>query len=201
MDREPRLASGGLVEEIPPERSPERVVASFVGIAAAAAIFLGSARAGDVVAPPARTADSAPVAATIVVHVTGAVRHPGVYELPAGTRVKDAIDAAGGALRSADTASVNFAAPAVDGSQILLVERSSRPVAFAGPSPSAPVLVNLNTADQAALESIPGVGPVTAAAILGYRAEIGAFTSLDELLDVDGIGPATIESLRPYVTL
>lgn len=201
MDREAHPLSGGLVEEIPPERSPERVVASFVGIAAAAAIFLGSARSGDVVAPPARAVHRTPVLGTIVVHVAGAVRRPGVYELAPGARIGDAIHAAGGALGSADTASVNFAAPAVDGAQILLAERSPRPGTLPPPSPSAAGQVNLNTADQAALESIPGVGPVTASAILGYRSEVGAFTSLDQLLDVDGIGPATIDSLRPYVTL
>ena len=202
VDPEHRPPPGGLVRELPRERDPERVVACFVGLAVAAALFFGLTRPNDVVAPPARSAGSTPVAGTIFVHVAGAVRRPGVYELAMGARVKDAIEAAGGALRTADLASVNFAAPAIDGAQIVLAtQRASGDVHAAVPRPSAPALVNLNSADQAALESIPGVGPVTAEAILGYRSEIGAFTSLDQLLDVDGIGPATIESLRPYVTL
>ena len=185
--------------EIPSERNPERAVACFVGIAVAVAIFLGIARPDDVVAPPARAMTSvAPT--TIMVHVVGDVHRPGVYELPAGARVADAIEAAGGTLRSADLASVNFAAPAVDGAQIVVATRGTTPGDVVAPAPSVAALINLNSADQAALESIPGIGPVTATAILSHRAEIGAFTSLDQLLDVDGIGPATIESLRSYVT-
>ncbi len=188
------------MEEIPPPRNPERAVACFVGIAVAIAVFLGIARPDDVVAPPA-VATSSAAPATIMVHVVGDVRRPGVYELPAGARVADAIDAAGGTLRSADLASVNFAAPAVDGAQIVVATRGDTADHAADPEPSVAALINLNSADQAALESIPGIGPVTATAILNHRSEIGAFTSLDQLLDVDGIGPATIESLRPYVTL
>jgi competence protein ComEA len=127
---------------------------------------------------------------------------PGVYELPAGARVADAIERAGGPLARADLDSLNLAAVVVDGTQILVLGRGSRgatPMASAGPS--QPGLVNLNTGDQLALESVPGIGPVTAGAILALRAEIGSFTSIDQLLDVSGIGPATLESIRPYVTL
>ncbi|MDQ4065838.1 MAG: ComEA family DNA-binding protein [Actinomycetota bacterium] len=200
MDPERHSPSDRLPLEIPPERGTERTVAAFVGVAVAAAVFLGLARPADVVAPPAR-AGAATMGTTIVVHVAGAVRHPGVYELPAGSRVADAIEAAGGAVRAADLTSVNLAAPAVDGAQIALARIVRATSKAPTPLVSSPAQVNLNTADQAALESIPGVGPVTATAILSHRSEIGAFTSLDQLLDVDGIGPATIESLRPYITL
>lgn len=201
MDREHHPPPAGSVQEIPPERNPERVVACLVGIVVAGALFLRLAQPGDVVAPPARAAGSTPVAGTIFVHVAGAVRRPGVYELPVGARVHDAVEAAGGALRSADLSSVNFAAPAIDGSQVVIASKQRSSGGPEMPLPNAPALVNLNSADQAALESIPGIGPVTATAILRYRADIGAFTALEQLLEVDGIGPATIESLRPYITL
>lgn len=137
-------------------------------------------------------------------HVAGAVRKPGVFALPPGARVADAIALAGGALPRADVDALNLAAPAVDGAQILVPFRSDDSVATA-PAPlsssTSSTTVSLNTADQAALETIPGIGPVTATAILEYRASIGSFESLEQLLDVTGIGPATLESMRPYITL
>lgn len=160
------------------------------------------------VAPPARA--SIPVLAgpsatpELVVHVAGAVRDPGLYRFPSGARIADAIETAGGPLRSADLAALNLAATLTDGSQVM-VPRSGvdAPVATDVPGSGAPSVaaVPLNSADQAALETIPGIGPVTASAILEHRDAVGSFASVDELLDVDGIGPATLEAIRPYVTL
>jgi competence protein ComEA len=139
----------------------------------------------------------------LVVDVAGKVRRPGIAVLPAGSRVVDALEAAGGARRGVDLTSLNLARPVVDGEQILV---GIAPVpGVAGTLGSAPSsgesLVNLNTADQAALETLPGVGPVTAESILSWREEHGGFTSVDELLEVDGIGDATLADLAPLVTL
>lgn len=161
------------------------------------------------IAPPARATPSpGPSApgALVVVHVAGAVRHPGIIELPAGSRVADAIELAGGALRGATLDALNLAALVVDGTQILVPSGSGNAltsIAGTSPVPSSTQsnLVDLNAADQATLETVPGLGPVKAGAILAYRTEIGSFTSIDQLLEVSGIGPATLESIKPFVTL
>jgi competence protein ComEA len=144
-------------------------------------------------------------AAEIFVHVAGAVRRPGLYRMPDDARVADAVRAAGGPRPRADLDALNLAEPLVDGAKVDVVGRGqSLPSSGVAPAPSGAspsAVVHLNTADQAALESIPEVGPVTALAILEYRTEIGAFTSVDQLLEVSGIGPATLEAIRPYVTL
>ena len=141
--------------------------------------------------------------ATLYVHVSGAVRKPGLYRFPQGSRVVDAIEAAGGARDDADLGAINLAELLVDATKIDVPVKGEAPSASAAPAGAspAPSLVNLNTADQAALETIPGVGPVTATSILVYRDEVGSFSSIDQLLEVDGIGPATLESLLPYVTI
>ncbi len=139
----------------------------------------------------------------LVVDVAGKVRRPGIAVLPPGSRVVDALKAAGGARRGVDLTALNLARPVVDGEQILVGVAPAAGVAGSlgsGP-PSGESLVNLNTADQAALDTLPGVGPVTADAILAWREDNGGFTSVDELLEVDGIGPATLEDIAPLVTL
>ncbi len=116
----------------------------------------------------------------------------------------DAIEAARGARRSADVDSLNLAEVLADGMQVYVARRGeasagAAPVA-ATATPGTPV-VNLNTADQAALETIPGIGPVKAGAILEYLEQIGSFDSVEQLLDVSGIGPATLEAITPYVSV
>lgn len=139
----------------------------------------------------------------LVVDVAGKVRRPGIAVLPAGSRVVDALKAAGGARRGVDLTSLNLARPVVDGEQILVGVAPAAGVAGTvdEPLPDGGSLVNLNTADQAALDTLPGVGPVTADAILAWREDNGGFTSVDELLEVDGIGPATLDDLAPLVTI
>jgi competence protein ComEA len=140
----------------------------------------------------------------LYVHVAGAVRRPGLYELPEGTRVADALDAAHGALPRADLDLINLAEPVTDGVQVYVPRRgesSVQPGSAASPAAGDSVLVDINSADQAALESIPGIGPVKGAAILEYRESVGRFESVEELLEVNGIGPATLESMRAYVTV
>jgi competence protein ComEA len=143
--------------------------------------------------------------AVVVVDVAGKVRHPGVTTLPAGSRVVDAIRRAGGARRGVDLSGLNLARVLVDGEQILVgtspapgVAASAASTAAAG---TAGPLVNLNTATMEGLETLPGVGPVTAQKILDWRTAHGAFTSVDELLEVDGIGEKTLAQLAPHVTL
>jgi competence protein ComEA len=139
----------------------------------------------------------------LVVDVAGKVRRPGIAVLPAGSRVVDALEAAGGARRGVDLTALNLARPVVDGEQILVGVAPAAGVAgtLDSPVPGGEALVNLNTADQAALDTLPGVGPVTADAILAWRDSNGGFTSVDELLEVDGIGEATLADLAPLVTL
>lgn len=151
--------------------------------------------------------------AVVVVDVAGKVRRPGVVELPAGSRVVDALEAAGGARAGVDLSGLNLARVLVDGEQVLVgapgpaagAGATASPGAAPGAAPpgaTAPAaLVDLNTADQATLESLPDVGPVTAQAILAWRTEHGGFTAVQELLEVDGIGPATLETLAPLVTV
>lgn len=171
------------------------------GAAIAPPATLPSARPSVAAVSPLSSASAAGEA--IFVHVAGAVRNPGLYELPLGSRVMDAIEAAGGAKPSARLDAINLAEVLQDAMKVEVPGpgTDAMPAVAATPSAGAPAIVNLNTADQAALETIPGIGPVTATAILSYRSEIGSFESVDQLLDVDGIGPATLESLIPYVTV
>lgn len=148
-------------------------------------------------------------AGTVTVDVVGDVRKPGIAVLPTGSRVIDAIRAAGGLTRKANRAAINMAAPLRDGQQVLVGGPQRDPVGSGAPigdemlptGPDGAILVNLNTADSRALDSLPGVGPVTAAAILSWRDSHGGFTSVDQLLSVDGIGEVTLARLRPLVTL
>ncbi len=141
--------------------------------------------------------------AELVIDVAGKVRKPGIAVLPPGSRVVDALEAAGGARRGVDLTALNLARPVVDGEQILVGVAPVPGVAgsLGATAPEGTALVNLNSADQPTLETLPGVGPVTAEAILAWRTDNGGFTSVDELLEVDGIGEATLEDLAPLVTL
>jgi competence protein ComEA len=161
--------------------------------------------ATDLASPVAPAVEAPPTAAgTVTVDVAGKVRRPGIAVLDAGARVVDALRAAGGARPGVDLTDLNLARVLVDGEQVVVgVPAPADPVASAASSPGAPPgpLVNLNTATQPELEALPEVGPVTAQSILGWRSEHGGFTSVDELLEVDGIGDATLDQLAPYVTV
>jgi competence protein ComEA len=153
---------------------------------------------------PATSVSSVPD--LLVVHVAGAVASPGLHELPTGSRVADAIAAAGGLTREADATRINLAAPVTDGQRVYVLAVGEQEPAVAvgsgdpmGGSPSGPV--NLNSADADALDALPGIGPATAAAIIEHRGKVGAFTSVDQLLDVPGIGEAKLEALRDLVTV
>jgi competence protein ComEA len=168
----------------------------------AAPPIVGAAEASGAAPAPA-------AAARLVVYVVGAVRRPGVYRLAEGARVEDAVARAGGTTRRADLIGVNLAAPLVDGEQVLVPARLPAAVAAAegtpgsagsvagSSSPAAPVQLSVATAEQ--LDTLPGIGPVTAQKIIDYRAAHGAFRSVDDLDEVPGIGPARVEQLRGLV--
>ena len=142
------------------------------------------------------------VPSTVVVHVAGAVADPGLHELPPGSRVADAVVAAGGPSADANLDALNLAAPLADG-QRLHVPREGEPVeSIDGPMVTAPPPpVDLNRATTVELETLPGVGPTIATAIVDDRTRHGAFASVDELVRVRGIGPAKLEVIRPLVTV
>ncbi len=158
----------------------------------------------------------------VVVSVVGLVRTPGLVTLTPGARIADALQAAGGAVNGADTIGLNMARPLGDGEQIVVglapvsgqptalgssVVPGSTPISKAprpGPGsgsvkPKAGEVLDLNTATVEELDALPGVGPVTAAAIVAWRQANGKFTSVDQLADVDGIGPARLDKLRALV--
>ena len=158
----------------------------------------------------------------VVVSVVGLVHTPGLVTLAPGARIADALQAAGGVVDGADTIGLNMARPLGDGEQIVvgLAPRSGQPTVLGSSvsSGSAPIsgapasgqvsgsvkpkageVLDLNTATVEQLDTLPGVGPVTAAAIVAWRQANGKFTSVDQLADVDGIGPARLDKLRPLV--
>ncbi len=189
-----------------------------VGLVALLAVTLGGAglwyvrslpRPVEVAAAPSGGTAPAPASASpspevvLLVDVAGWVRRPGVYEFTEGARVIDAIDAAGGARSGAVLEALNLAAPLTDGTQIL-VPREGQEGAAPAPVTGGAVaggLVNVNSAIATELEELPGIGEVIAQRIIDYRTENGPFATVDELLDVSGIGDAILESIRELVTV
>lgn len=171
--------------------------------------------------PSAASSSSLPT--EVVAHAAGAVVRPGVYRLDPTARVDDLVRSAGGLAPDADAARLNLAAPLADGARVYVPRVGEEdppevagPDAPAGPTPgdgSAPDgtgpdgsgpeggLIDINTATEAELDVLPGVGPATAAAIIGYRTENGGFSSVDELLEVRGIGEAKLADISPLVTV
>ncbi len=143
-------------------------------------------------------------APSVIVHVAGAVERPGVYEFADGERVVDAVNAAGGALADADLSPVNLAALLVDGSQIRIPLEGEQVAVLSlsgggGGSDGGPVMLNRATATE--LERLPGVGPATAQAIITWRTENGPFVTVEQLMDVPGIGPAKFAAMADQVVV
>ena len=146
---------------------------------------------------------------TVTVHAAGALVRPGVYVLPAEARVADAVAAAGGPSPEADLDQLNLATRLVDGDRVYVPRKGEAIAAPPGPSPGSPAggatattraqVLDLNAATAAQLEALPGVGPSLAAAIVEHRTRHGRFRSVDDLVDVPGIGPAKLAALRPLV--
>ena len=150
-----------------------------------------------------------PTPAPMIVHIAGAVNNPGVHYLPYGSRVKDAIEQSGGLTDSADSNLINLALPVNDGMQIwvpsVFVNRSSEVEGEhtnqVQASDQSIKLVNINTASQAELETLSGIGPEYADRIIRFRLENGPFKDVGEIQSVKGIGPVTFEKIRPYITV
>lgn len=203
-----------------PELSPKQLaiwlaiaaVVLFVGARALRGEGAGSIDVQRALGGPAATASARPGKARLhkprlYVHVAGAVRRPGLYRLPAGVRVAEAVRRAGGATRAADLDRVNLAAEVADGQQILVPRRGESTAAgvaqgaaegFDAGAASGDVgaPISLSTADAAALETIDGIGPVTAGKILAFRDREGYVDSIERLAEIPGIGPVTMEALR-----
>ena len=213
--------------ELPPADEPEAPIRrrleipharALVAVAVAASVLLvwwllaGRPKTSEPVAPLALASTASASqpgagssAAPLIVDVVGKVRRPGIVTLPKGSRVYEAIEAAGGLKGRVDTTSLNMARELTDGEQVLVGLEPADPAAAApgGASGSAApgAKVNLNTATLEQLDTLPGVGPVTAQAILTWRESHGRFGSVDDLLDVKGIGDATLAELRELVVV
>jgi competence protein ComEA len=181
-----------------------------LGAGAAVLLVLGAVAGGVAqrmvqdAAPATIVAEPVATAATeLVVDVQGAVARPGVYRLPSGSRVLDALARAGGTSAEAAPGALNLARLVVDGEQLVVptIEEAAAAPPAAASTGGGGALVSLNRADQAALESLPRVGPSLALAIIAHRDEHGPFTDLAQLDDVPGIGPALLATLTPLVTL
>lgn len=198
-DQTPRIAIGTRTAVI-----AAGVLAVIVGLILSYALFRSGegAVAPAPPAPPTALAEQAPAGAPgeeIVVSVVGPVVVQGLVTLEPGARVADALSAAGGLLAGADPAGLNQAQLLVDGQQIVV------PALGQAPAPAGETggggMVSLNSADAAGLESLDGVGEATAAAIIEFREKNGGFTSVEQLMDVSGIGPAKFEAIKDHVTL
>src|SRR5512140_2125255 len=189
-----------------------------IGFILAGAVFLVTrAPAGQpiVLEPP-------PTKVPLEVEVVGGVVRPGVYSLPEGSRVQDAIDAAGGLLAGTDTASINMAARLQDGQQVQIPggERAANPNQSSqqGSSPFTVIstpratatpdltggggdVIDINTATLAELESLPGIGPTAAQNIINYRNQHGPFSAIEDIMNVPGIGPATFDQIQDMITV
>lgn len=139
--------------------------------------------------------------ARLLVHVLGEVRRPGVVTLPEGARVQDALTAAGGLTARAKPGDLNLAAPLADGTQLVIGRAGSQLRSTSGPAGTASgaAKIDLNTATVEQLDTLPGVGPVTAQKILAWRAAHGRFRAVAELQEVDGIGPKSYAEIAPHV--
>jgi len=190
------------VPTLPLTVSQRRVLAVLAACALAAA-FISRHHAGGATpalrVAPIKAAPARAAPRSIVVDVAGAVARPGLYHLRQGARVADAIARAGGLTRRAERTAVNLAAPVADGQQVLIAARGAGGGVAATPgSPtSGPVSLSSATAEQ--LDALPGIGPVTAQKIIGYRQQHGPFTSVEALDAIPGIGPARIADLQGLV--
>lgn len=178
-------------------------VALVVGLAGAGVAVFATAvtpqGSATVIAPGGEPPEQVAVSTAIYVHILGEVARPGLYELRDGDRAVDAVAAAGGFTEAADAGGVNLARFVSDGEQIVVPAVGQ--AAAAAPGIASDGRVNLNTADAAALDTLPGVGPATAAKILAWRDQHGRFESVEDLLDVGGIGESKLEAIRDLVTV
>lgn len=160
---------------------------------------------------------SPPTPAPLLIHISGGVVRPGVYKLPLESRLQDAVQAAGGLLASADSSMLNLAARLKDGERLIIpILAPTQPpkavqtttdgarlmvIPTAAPQPTENGKININTASVDELDRLPGIGPVTAQKILDFRQQNGPFQTVEAIMDVSGIGPATYEDLKDLITV
>jgi len=197
----PDAASAVPVGQAVPPRTAAVAVTSAAGATAGTSRPSAAGAAGGAAAPT-----SSPTASVVVVHVAGQVVRPGLVTLPAGSRVAEALAAAGGARDTADLDRVNLARPLVDGEQVLVPAPGEAAPAVAAPAAGAAAPggaaaepVDLNTATEQDLDGLPGVGEVLARRILAWRSEHTRFSDVEELGEVPGIGPKLLAGIRPLV--
>ncbi len=151
---------------------------------------------------PLSTQEATPTPYTLRVYVSGAVHHPDVYTLAQDSIVKDAIEAAGGPTEEADLERINLALPVTDGQQVHVPRQGedNPPVQPPSGQPTTGGRVNINTADSAALESLPGIGPSLAQRIIDHRQAHGPFERIEDVMEVSGIGEATFVGIQELIT-
>lgn len=192
-------------------RTPAPTTEAGLPFTAATTISSSTAAAGATLPPPASPSSTAVAVGPVIVHVAGAVGRPGVYELAADARVHTAIEAAGGASTAADLDGLNLAAAVGDGQRIYVPETGevdpaavpSSPIPIGTPAAdeASPGPLDLNAATASQLESLPGIGPATAAAIVDDRERHGPFAAVADLERVPGIGPAKLAAIADRVTV
>jgi competence protein ComEA len=210
----PRGGQGGAIarrQDLGKERCGvglTRIGLAIAAVAAAIALAFVLFRGIDERSAPPIVIEDAAATRPIVVDVRGAIARPGVYELPAGARVQDAVNASGGLSEGADLSTVNLARRLRDGETIHIAILMSNAGTPAPGSPAgddrgdgrSPARINLNTATAEELDALPGVGPVTAARIIEFREQHGPYRSIDDLIHVQGISTRTVDGFRDLVT-
>ncbi|KAB8196094.1 ComEA family DNA-binding protein [Nonomuraea phyllanthi] len=199
-----RAALASKAPALDPGRPGLRVLLAVALLAAAvAAFFLWRSQPSPEPLPPptpiARPTPSPSPQTKLTVHVTGKIRKPGVYLLPSGSRVTDAVKAAGGVSRGASTGSLNLARRLIDGEQIVVGAPAGQAAPGAPLTDPATAVLDLNSATTDQLEQLPGVGEVLAGRIVEFRTSHGGFTAIEQLREVSGIGPRKYDELKAKV--
>lgn len=188
-------------QEFTIEQKRGLIAVSLVAVAFSVFLFLTTRGSAVAQESPRPVVSISPVRSTILVHVAGKVRKPDVYPLLQGARVADAIKAAGGVLKGVDISDINLARVAIDGEQIYVgyVPKTSSPTTKSGKKFNG--VININRATKSEFDSLVGIGPVIASRIVSFRNQNGPFMALEDLIKVPGVGPKTLEKMRPRLTL
>jgi competence protein ComEA len=176
-------------------------VLSILGIGFSIFLFVTTRGSAIAQESPKPVISISPINSTIMVHVAGKVKKPDVYPLLQGSRVADAIRAAGGALQGANLSDINLARVLNDGEQIYVGSFTSTGSKNAGSTRKFSGVLNINRASKSDFDSLSGIGPVIAGRIVTYRVQNGPFIAIDDLLKVAGVGPKTLERIRSRLTL
>jgi competence protein ComEA len=195
------VAGHRLREWVKRNRGGVLVGAVVVGVVVAGAGLIPRPTSQVVIQQPVARASPSPAdTSPLAVHVGGEVLRPGLYRLTPGSRVNDAVGAAGGPTAEADIHRVNLAARLVDGQQIVVPRKAEARASAGSPSPATAARISINTASVAELDTLPGVGPVTAQRIVAYREQHGPFASVQQLRDAKLVNASTYDRIKDLVT-